>query len=147
MLIKSSGGCFSILLIVFRQRLQESDKTMKIAISSQGQAISSAVDQRFGRAKYFVVCDTDSTDIAVHDNAQNLQAAQVAGVQAGKNVVDLEVAAVITGNVGPKAFAVLTAGGVDVYTGARGTIAEAIEQFKRGELTKVSGANVDSHWV
>lgn len=120
---------------------------MKIAISSQGQDLKAGLDQRFGRAKYFVVSDTDSAEISVHDNAQNLNAAQGAGVQAGKNVVDLDVSAVITGNVGPKAFTVLTAGGVDVYTGARGTVAEAIEQFKRGELTKVSGANVDSHWV
>jgi len=50
---------------------------------------------------------------------------------------------VVTGHVGPKAFATLQAGGVKVYTGAAGpagaeadsaetlTVAEAIEQFKQ----------------
>ena len=127
---------------------------MKIAITSQGQALDSQVDSRFGRARFFIVVDTETGEFSASDNGQNLNAAQGAGIQAGKNVVDLGVEAVVTGHVGPKAFATLQAGGVKVYTGAAGpagaetgTVAEAIEQFKAGQLKQTNDADVEGHWV
>ena len=120
---------------------------MKVAVTSQGQALDSAVDPRFGRARYFVVVDTVTDEFSVADNSQNLNAAQGAGVQAGKNVVDLGVEAVITGHVGPRAFTTLQAGDVPVYTGATGTVAEAVEKLKTGALEECSGADVEGHWV
>ena len=82
---------------------------MKIAVTSQGPDLNSQVDPRFGRAKSFLVVDTETGEFSVHDNTQNLNAAQGAGIQAGRTVVDLGVSAVVTGNVGPKAFATLQA--------------------------------------
>ena len=120
---------------------------MKVAVTSKGVELSSLVDQRFGRAEFFLVVDTETGDISSSDNSQNLNAAQGAGIQAGKNVVDLGVSAVITGHVGPKAFATLQAGGVEIYTGAAGTVAQAIEQFKAGTLQQAKAADVESHWV
>lgn len=120
---------------------------MIIAITAQGPEMTSEVDPRFGRAKYFVVIDVDTGESSCHDNAQNLQAAQGAGIQAGRNVIDLGVEAVITGNVGPKAFATLRAGGVSIHTGASGTVAEALEKFKAGELDRADDANVEGHWM
>ena len=120
---------------------------MKLTVTSQGQQLSSPVDPRFGRAKYFIVVDTETGDFTVADNSQNLNAAQGAGIQAGKNVVDLGAKAVVTGHVGPKAFATLQAGGVSIYTGASGTVADAVEQFKAGKLTQSNGADVQGHWV
>lgn len=120
---------------------------MKIAITSQGKDLSSAIDPRFGRAACFVVIDTDTGDFTAHDNSQNLNAVQGAGIQAGRNVVDLGVGAVATGNIGPKAFTTLQAGGVQVYVGATGTVAETLEKFKAGQLTSVTKASVEGHWI
>ncbi len=120
---------------------------MKIAITSQGVDLNAAVDPRFGRAKFFAVVDTDKEGFTVSDNSVNLNAAQGAGIQAGRKVVELGVEAVVTGHVGPKAFATLQAGGVSVYTGASGTVAEAIAQFKAGDLKRQEGADVEGHWV
>jgi len=120
---------------------------MKVAITSQGPDINSAIDLRFGRAKYFIVVDTETGHSAAHDNTQNLNAVQGAGIQAGRNVIDLGVEAVITGNVGPKAFATLQAGGVKMYVGAGGTVGGALEKFKAGELECVGKANVEGHWM
>jgi predicted Fe-Mo cluster-binding NifX family protein len=53
---------------------------MKIVITATGKEISNAVDPRFGRAKFFIVVDTETNDSAAHDNAQNLNAAQGAGI-------------------------------------------------------------------
>lgn len=120
---------------------------MKIAVTSQGPDMDAAVDPRFGRAKCFIVVDTETGESAVHDNAQNLNAAQGAGIQAGRNVADLGVEAVVTGHVGPKAFTTLRAAGIRVYAGASGTVAEAVQQFKAGRLEAAEGADVQGHWV
>ena len=120
---------------------------MKVAITSQGPHMNAAVDSRFGRARYFIVVDTDTGEFSAHDNTQNANAVQGAGIQAGRNVVDLGVEAVITGNVGPKAFAALQAGGVKVYIGATGSVADAIEVFRAGELECAGKANVEGHAI
>lgn len=120
---------------------------MRIAITAQGRDLSAPVDPRFGRSRSFVIVDTDTGQFTVADNTQNLNAAQGAGIQAGRHVVEAGVQAVITDHVGPKAFATLEAGGVSVYTGASGTVAEAIEQFEAGELRLATDADVEGHWV
>ncbi len=120
---------------------------MKIAVSSTGATLESAVDPRFGRAKCFIVIDTDSNAYEARDNSVNLNAVQGAGIQAAKNVVDTGAQAIVTGNVGPKAFAVLSAAGVTVYTGASGTVRDAVDAFKTGALSSVGRANVEGHWM
>ena len=120
---------------------------MKIAVTSTGPTLESPIDPRFGRAKCFIVIDTDTGEFSAADNTQNLNAVQGAGIQAGKNVVELGVAAVITGHVGPKAFATLQAGSVAIYTGATRTVADAVKQFTAGQLQPSSDADVEGHWV
>ncbi len=120
---------------------------MKVAVTSQGSDFHSQVDPRFGRARYYIVVDTDSGEFAAHDNTKNVDAVQGAGIQAGRAVVDLRVAAVITGHVGPKAFATLQAGNVKVYQGASGTVKEALEKFKTGQLQPADKPNVEGRWA
>jgi predicted Fe-Mo cluster-binding NifX family protein len=120
---------------------------MKIVVTSKGIKLDSAVDPRFGRAKYFLLIDTETLQATAHDNAQNLNAPQGAGIQAAQAIHDLRADAVVTGHVGPKAFATLAAAGIAVYLGASGTVREAIEQFHGGRLQKAETANVEGHWA
>ncbi|MCK4871125.1 MAG: NifB/NifX family molybdenum-iron cluster-binding protein [Phycisphaerales bacterium] len=120
---------------------------MKVAVTSQGSDLASMVDPRFGRAKYFVVVDTETGEFASHDNSQNFNAAQGAGTQAGQTIVGLGAEALISGNIGPRAFTTLAAGNISVYTGATGSVKDAIEQYKLGQLTCADQANVEGHWT
>ena len=120
---------------------------MKVAITSQGREMTSPLDRRFGRAAFFVVADTETGEFTAHDNGQNLNAAQGAGIQAGGNVAGLGVEAVITGNVGPKAYSVLKAAGVRIYLAPDGTVAETLQRFKDGLLKESLSANVEGHWM
>lgn len=120
---------------------------MKIAITAQGPTMQSSVDPRFGRAKYFVVVDTDTGACKAVHNVQNIEAAQGAGIQAAAKMDELGVDALITGNVGPKAFATLKAARIDVYIGASGAVEDALKQYKEGALQRAEGANVESHWM
>lgn len=120
---------------------------MKIAISATGKEMSSNLDPRFGRAKVFMVVDVDTNASEAHDNTQNLNAAQGAGIQAGETVARLGAKAIVTGNVGPKAFRVLNAAGIKVYLAGEGTVNDAVRRFKAGELKEASTANVEGHWA
>ncbi len=120
---------------------------MKIAITSTGDSLTSSLDPRFGRAKYFIVVDTEAEGFTAHDNRMNLDATQGAGIQAAQNVAALGVQAVISGNAGPKAFRVLNMAGIPVYLCSAGTVAEALRLFKAGELKKSDSANVAGHWA
>lgn len=119
---------------------------MKIAISSDGTTLDAAVDQRFGRAKNFIVFDTESKEVNVVANTQNLQAAQGAGIQAGQTIASTGAKVLITGNCGPKAYTVLNQAGVEIYTGASGTVKNAIDDLQAGKLKPAGGPNVQGHW-
>lgn len=119
---------------------------MKIAISAEGKDLGSIVDQRFGRAKGFLIYDMDSKESVYVDNKQNLEAAQGAGIQSAKTVIDAGADALITGNVGPKAFTTLNAAGIKIYLCKGGTAGTALDQFDKGELELTSTANVEGHW-
>ena len=69
-----------------------------------------------------------------------------AGIQAAQNISDMKAEAVITGNVGPNAFRVLSAASVKIYSGATGSIKDAIEKFKNGEYEETTGPDVGSHF-
>jgi len=120
---------------------------MKVAITSQDRDMNSQVDPRFGRAEFFVVVDTESDDVFVHDNSQNVDALHGAGTQAAQTVAELGAEAVVTGNIGPKAHAALQAGGVKIYVGATGTVAEALQKFKADELQCASEPTSEGHWT
>ncbi|MFW6152476.1 MAG: NifB/NifX family molybdenum-iron cluster-binding protein [Verrucomicrobiota bacterium] len=117
---------------------------MKIVVTSLGESLDSPIDQRFGRARFFVVYDLDNGNWSAHDNKQNLQAAQGAGVQAAQHVVNLGADAVITGHCGPKAFKTLSAGGIDIYQEASGSVQDAIDAFSAGKLDKSNRADVET---
>ena len=120
---------------------------MKIAVTAQSHDAEGAMDGRFGRARCFAVLDDASDAWTFVDNTQNLNAAQGAGTQSARAVSETDAEVVITGNVGPKAFATLRAAGVRVYLCDAATVREAVEAFKTGKLTETDDSNVEGHWV
>ncbi|MDZ4184013.1 MAG: NifB/NifX family molybdenum-iron cluster-binding protein [Desulfuromonadales bacterium] len=120
---------------------------MKMAITATGKDLTSQVDPRFGRAKYFIVMDTETHAWTAHDNEQNLNAAQGAGIQSAETVSRLGVECVVTGNAGPKAFRTLNAAGIRVYLCGPLPISEAVQSFKAGGLREATAANVEGHWA
>jgi predicted Fe-Mo cluster-binding NifX family protein len=120
---------------------------MKVAVTAVEKDLTSQVDPRFGRAKYIIVVDTETGNFSINDNTLNLNAAQGAGIQTGRNVANLGVEAVITGNVGPNAYKTLNAAGVKIFLSEKQTVLEAIESFKGGKLKEADNANVEGHWI
>ena len=118
---------------------------MKIAITSTGDNLDSALDPRFGRAKTFIVYDIESGEFEIVDNSQNIDFAQGAGIQAAQKIAGLGVECVITGNCGPNAFQTLQAASVKVMRAPGGTIRSLVDQYKAGQLTETAGPSVQGH--
>ena len=119
---------------------------MKVVVSAEGRDLDSRVDERFGRAAYLLLVDADTLELEVIDNAPNTAAAQGAGIQAASAIAATPCEAVISGNVGPKAFATLEKAGIAVHRTGEATVREAVEAFTRGELEPQQGASVRGHW-
>ena len=68
-----------------------------------------------------------------------------AGIQSAQFVISKGAKAVITGNCGPNAVKTLSAAGVTVFLGITGTIKEAVEKCKSGNLIPADKANVFEH--
>ena len=115
---------------------------MKICFPSTGPDLQSKIDSRFGRCPYFLIIDSDRGELIKSIPNTGVQASRGAGVTAGQIIVDEAVDAVVAGNIGPNAMMVLNQAGIKVYSGVFDlTIQQAIDKFKKGELSPSSTAN------
>ena len=130
------------MLITFRKGCFH----LKIAISALSNDLDAGVDQRFGRARWLIIYDTDTGQYETIDNSDNSNAPQGAGIKTADTVVKKGCQAVITGHLGPKAFNVLQAADLKSYNCQSGTVQEAIEKHKNGEFTEILGPDVKGHW-
>lgn len=120
---------------------------MKIAFTASGNTLDDPMDSRFGRAPKFLIYDTETDGLVVIDNEQNLNAPQGAGIQSAQTVSRTGASCLVTGHCGPKAFKVLQAAGIVVYTTDAPTVAEALERFRAGRLSRAQAADVEGHWA
>lgn len=116
---------------------------MKIAITAHGEDREANVDSRFGRADYFVLYDQDNDTWDCLPNTQNLEAAHGAGIQAGQALLKTGAEVLVTGHVGPKAFKVLDAGKIKIYSfgNMNGTVKDALADFLAGKLAVIDVAD------
>lgn len=119
---------------------------MLIAVTAKSCDPDSEVDPRFARAQCFHIIDTETGELKVIDNTENLNAMQGAGIQASELITKHKVEAVLTGHCGPRAFQTLGAAGIKIVTGVEGKVKDAIEKFKKGQYKFSSSPDVQSHW-
>jgi len=110
---------------------------MKIAISSTGKNLTDNVSEIFARCPFFIIAEIknqkiDKTEIIENENTNQMSGA---GIFAAQLMAKKNVNAVITGNVGPRAFDVLKQFNIEVYQG-EGRVKEVIEKFIEGKLEK-----------
>jgi predicted Fe-Mo cluster-binding NifX family protein len=120
---------------------------MKIAVTAKGTDLSSELDERFGRTKYFIIYDTETGEYRAVDNRVSMNKRQGAGIQAGELIVHEDAGVLLTGHCGPKAYRVLRTAGVTVFTGCEGTVEEVIESYSKGELKEAKAPDVGGHWA
>ena len=118
---------------------------MKVLFTAKNGNLDSEIDPPVGRCSYFLIVDLDTMNFKSISN-ESAMASGGAGIQAAQTVARIGVKVVVTGNMGPNAFRTLSTAEIDVFTGANGTIKDAIEKYKKGELKNIETPNVDSHF-
>ncbi|BBO85276.1 hypothetical protein DSCO28_58420 [Desulfosarcina ovata subsp. sediminis] len=119
---------------------------MKIAVTSTGTDLDAPVDPRFGRAAYILIVDSDTLDVEVLDNAENVNAFKGAGIQAATMISDKKAEVLLTGYCGPNAFKTLEAAQIRVASDVSGTVREAVAAAAGDQLTFSSAPNAEGHW-
>ena len=120
---------------------------MKIAISSTGKNLTDNVSEIFARCPYFIIAEIsanggsasggknkkiDKTELIENESTNQMSGA---GIFAAQLMAEKNVKAVITGNIGPRAFDVLRQFDIEIYQG-KGKVKEVIEKFIEGKLEK-----------
>lgn len=107
---------------------------MKICIPSSGPEPDDLIDDRFGRAPYFIIHDTDSDKTESHRNDAAGGSGGV-GPKAAQFLIRHHVDMVVTGRVGGNALEALKAGGIKVYLyEGGGPVREALKAALSGDL-------------
>ena len=119
---------------------------MKIAISSTGNNLESEVDARFGRCNYFLIVEIEDNKLKDFKAIENTAKSQMggAGISAGEIVAKQEVDAIITVNLGPRAFSVFEQFEIKAYQG-EGKIKDVVQEFLDGKLKELINANGPRH--
>lgn len=119
---------------------------MKIIISSTGKTLESEIDPKFGRCTYFLSIEIEDKKIKDFKAIENTAKAQMggAGITAAEIVANQKPDAVITTNLGPRAFSVFKQFGIKIYN-AEGKIKDAIEKFIQGKIKKMDDATGPQH--
>ncbi len=104
---------------------------MKVLVSATGGSLDSPVDQRFGRAPFYIIVDTEKEDD--YEAIQNpfAMAPSSAGISSAQLAIQKGVKAVISGAVGPNASMVLMSAGIKIYSEPEPiSVKEALEKLK-----------------
>ncbi len=106
---------------------------MKVCIPTMGdKGLDEQVGEHFGRVPTYTVYDSETEELNIMDNTSG---------HAGGSGYPAEILAnaginvMVCGGLGSRAISMFEQSGVMVYIGARGTVKEALDMWKAGQLT------------
>jgi len=105
------------------------DFLVKIFISANGSTTDASVGQRFGLSPYFIIVNPQTMEFEAVPNS-GADGKRAAGMQAVVLAISKEVDLVLTGYCSPTAMKYLTDNGIEVITGVKGTVFEAVGQYR-----------------
>ncbi|MCD6478530.1 MAG: NifB/NifX family molybdenum-iron cluster-binding protein [Candidatus Diapherotrites archaeon] len=113
---------------------------MKVAISANSADLNSLVSPVFGRCAGFIIAEVENGEIKSSEFVANpaLNMFRGAGIQAAQLVLSKNVQAVISGNLGPNAFAVLQQAGIKIYQAFGLSIKDAVKKLCAGTLPEMT---------
>ena len=107
---------------------------MLIAIASEGLDTDSLVAEKFGRTPYIIFYDTEkNTFESLRNPYANIFGG--AGIQTSQFIIEKNVIAVITTEIGINPLRLMESAGVEVYSCSKMQIKEVVNQFVEGKLS------------
>ena len=117
---------------------------MRLCITTATTEAPARLDRRFGRSPFLTFVDTETNETQIEENSLADGASGV-GAQVAQLVAQRGATAVITGQIGPSAFAVLDAAEIATYTTTATTVAEALTLFREGRLDSAQAPTGPGH--
>ncbi len=109
---------------------------MKVCFTAQGATLESPAEDRFGRAPYFIVVESENGSFEAIKNPYADGGGGV-GPKAAQVLIAQNVKAMVSGQVGGNAKEVLVAAGIAMYTyRGGGSVKDALDQFIKNTLTR-----------
>ena len=114
---------------------------MKICLTATKNNLEAQIDSRFGRCNYFIFIDSEKNQIKSIKNDVS-EVTEDAGVLAAQIIAKKLIKYVITGNVSSRAMQALKTSGIEVYIVRDISVNNALEKFRKGELSKADSPTV-----
>lgn len=109
---------------------------MKICFTAQGATLESPAEDRFGRAPYFIVVESENGSFEAIRNPYADGGGGV-GPKAAQILIANNVKALVSGQVGGNAREVLAAAGIAMYSyKAGGSVKDALDRFTKDALVR-----------
>jgi len=113
---------------------------MKIALPTMTEeGLEATISSHFGQTPFFTYVDSDTGEVSCEPNGGHIQAPE--GMQTPAQAITAkEAGAVICGGLGSRAVEMLAKAGIQVYVGAQGTVQEALDALRNGQLQEASAS-------
>ena len=107
---------------------------MLIAIASEGLDTDSLVAEKFGRTPFIIIYDTEKN---IFESLRNPYANIFggAGIQTSQCIIEKNVCAVITTEIGVNPLRLMNFANVEVYLCSKMQVIEVVNQFVEGKLS------------
>ena len=111
---------------------------MKVAIPSYDGDINGNIDSRFGRTNYFLIITLENNEIIDFEKIANPGAEEVrgAGFIAAETLANINPDILITSNLGPNSFDILSRTNIKIYQYS-GNIHEALRLLSNNQLPEL----------
>ncbi|MCX6700119.1 MAG: NifB/NifX family molybdenum-iron cluster-binding protein [Methanomicrobiales archaeon] len=109
---------------------------MKVCFTSKGATLDTPTEERFGRAPYFIIVESENGSFEAIPNPYADGSGGV-GPKAAQILIAHNVKALISGQVGGNAREVLDAAGIAMYTyTGGGPVKAAVDKFTENTLIR-----------
>jgi predicted Fe-Mo cluster-binding NifX family protein len=119
---------------------------MKVAISTFLNNLDGKVNPIFGRCSWYAIVEIKEKEIKntsfIENTANNSSSG--AGVAASQLILNQKVDAVISGNLGPNAFMILSQSGIKCYQTDNLTIKKSLDKLSNGTLHEINNPSTQS---
>ncbi len=120
---------------------------MKVAFTTSGDDLDAPFESRFGRAPKFLVLRPGSGFLHGDRQPPDDERRAGRGDPGGGDHRPCRGRVSRYRALRPKAFRVLSAAGVRIFTASASTVGEALGLFRDGKLVESLSADVEGHWM
>ncbi len=115
---------------------------MIIAVSSIGKDPESELDSHFGRARHYVLYDSETKNFEVYDNPAP-DASIGVGIEAAEALIGKGIGAIITGRIGPNVFILFRDADIHMMEGISGTVHDNLKAYRKNRLSVIKTSGPD----